>query len=110
MKWKETKNEECYKVTNVPQAEDLRTMRPEVRRLLETGQVFGVHQQTTSDLRSSKLKLEDGRLHLYHLLDQPPPQRAHTVQVLNIPFSFGGGSCSSSRSSSGVGIVVVNSY
>ncbi|KAG0711108.1 Peptidyl-prolyl cis-trans isomerase [Chionoecetes opilio] len=61
--------------------EELRGLSLEVRRPLEAGLVFGVLQEGTEDCRSARLSWDDGRLHLYHMLDQRPPLQAHTVQV-----------------------------
>lgn len=60
--------------------EDLRTLNADVRRLLEGRVVFGLLQDSGAP-RCSSLTLENGRLHLYHLQDQPPPCHAHTIQM-----------------------------
>ncbi|KAK8746215.1 hypothetical protein OTU49_017305 [Cherax quadricarinatus] len=59
--------------------EHLRRMSEPIKRLVEAGRVFAVHQDK-DDILSSKITLQDGQLCLHTLLRQPPPVHARTVQ------------------------------
>ncbi|XP_050739513.1 E3 ubiquitin-protein ligase TRIM32-like isoform X2 [Eriocheir sinensis] len=64
-------------------AEDLRSLTQPVRRLLEAGRVFAVHQ-AEGQRRHARISLEAGQLCLHALKDLPPPRCAATLQVSEV--------------------------
>ncbi|KAG0726108.1 hypothetical protein GWK47_037256 [Chionoecetes opilio] len=60
--------------------EDLRSLTQHARDLLQRGLVFAVHT-TAGQSRQASLSLEDDRLYLHCLRDQPLPRGAVTLQV-----------------------------
>ena len=64
----------------VLQVEELRSLKQPARTLLEADLVFAAHQ-VNGHSRHAKIRLEDGRLCLYSLRDQPPPLGAAILQV-----------------------------
>ncbi|KAG0729949.1 Tripartite motif containing 13 [Chionoecetes opilio] len=71
--------------------EDLRSLTQHARDLLQRGLVFAVHT-TAGQSRQASLSLEDDRLYLHCLRDQPLPRGAVTLQVgqplLSLPLSL----------------------
>ncbi|KAG0722179.1 hypothetical protein GWK47_044989 [Chionoecetes opilio] len=71
--------------------EDLRSLTMHARDLLHRGLVFAVHT-TAEQSRQASLSLEDDRLYLHCLRDQPLPFGAVTLQVglplLSLPLSL----------------------
>ncbi|KAG0729299.1 E3 ubiquitin-protein ligase TRIM56 [Chionoecetes opilio] len=71
--------------------EDLRSLTQHARDLLQRGLVFAVHT-TAGRSRQASLSLEDDRLYLHCLRDQPLPRGAVTLQVgqplLSLPLSL----------------------
>ncbi|KAG0716482.1 hypothetical protein GWK47_009607 [Chionoecetes opilio] len=67
----------CLLVVGV---EDLRSLTQHARNLLQRGLVFAVHT-TEGRSRQAKISLEDDRLFLHCLRDQPLPRGAVTLQV-----------------------------
>lgn len=61
-------------------AEDLRNLTQPARSLLRAGLVFAIHHQKGRS-RHASISLEDGRLFLHSLQDQPLPSRAVTLQM-----------------------------
>ncbi|KAG0717789.1 Peptidyl-prolyl cis-trans isomerase F, mitochondrial [Chionoecetes opilio] len=64
------------------QVEDLRRLTQHARDLLQRGLVFAVHT-TAGRSRQASLSLEDDRLYLHCLRDQPLPRGAVTLQLAN---------------------------
>ncbi|KAG0728600.1 Peptidyl-prolyl cis-trans isomerase CYP18-4 [Chionoecetes opilio] len=65
------------------QVEDLRSLTQHVRDLLQRGLVFAVHT-TAGRSRQASLSLEDDRLYLHCLRDQPLPRGAVTLQTTEV--------------------------
>ncbi|KAK3868347.1 hypothetical protein Pcinc_025550 [Petrolisthes cinctipes] len=58
-------------------------MKPDIRKKVEAGKVFGI-QVNQNDYNYSKLSLDNGRLLLHCLQNQPPPHVAITLPVSEI--------------------------
>ncbi|KAK3887946.1 hypothetical protein Pcinc_007968 [Petrolisthes cinctipes] len=63
--------------------EELKQMKPDIRKKVEAGEVFA-RQENQYDLNYSRLSLDNGRLHLHCLQNQPPPHVAITLPVSEI--------------------------
>ncbi|KAK3866983.1 hypothetical protein Pcinc_027521 [Petrolisthes cinctipes] len=58
-------------------------MKPDIRKKVEAGEVFGI-QENQNDYNYSRLSLDNGRLLLHCLQNQPPPHVAITLPVSEI--------------------------
>ncbi|XP_042233200.1 uncharacterized protein LOC121873623 isoform X2 [Homarus americanus] len=65
--------------TNKLTVDDLGRMTEGVKRQVEAGRVYAVHQDQHG-LRSSRITTQYGRLYLHTLQSQPAPLHAHTIQ------------------------------
>ncbi|KAK3887951.1 hypothetical protein Pcinc_007973 [Petrolisthes cinctipes] len=63
--------------------EELKQMKPDIRKKVEAGEVFA-RQENQYDLNYSRLSLDNGRLLLHCLQNQPPPHVAITLPVSEI--------------------------
>ncbi|KAK4308829.1 hypothetical protein Pmani_019506 [Petrolisthes manimaculis] len=63
--------------------EDLKQMKPYIKKKVEAGEVFGI-QENQNDYTYSRLSLDNGRLLLHCLQNQPPPHGAITLPVSEI--------------------------
>ncbi|KAK4327614.1 hypothetical protein Pmani_001918 [Petrolisthes manimaculis] len=63
--------------------EELKQMKPDIRKKVEDGEVFGI-QENQNDYTYSRLSLDNGRLFLHCFQNQPPPLGAITLPVSEI--------------------------
>ncbi|KAK4327611.1 hypothetical protein Pmani_001915 [Petrolisthes manimaculis] len=63
--------------------EELKQMKPDIRKKVEAGEVFGI-QENQNDNNYSRLSLDNGRLLLHCLQNQPPPHVAFSLPVSEI--------------------------
>ncbi|KAK3888688.1 hypothetical protein Pcinc_007255 [Petrolisthes cinctipes] len=63
--------------------EELKKMKPDIRKKVEAGEVFGI-QENQNDFNYSRLSLDNGRLLLHCLQNQPPPHVAITLPMSEI--------------------------
>ncbi|KAK4311233.1 hypothetical protein Pmani_017248 [Petrolisthes manimaculis] len=63
--------------------EELKQMKPDIKKKVEAGEVFGI-QENQNDNTYSRLSLDNGRLLLHCLQNQPPPHVAFSLPVSEI--------------------------
>ncbi|KAK3868930.1 hypothetical protein Pcinc_025724 [Petrolisthes cinctipes] len=63
--------------------DEVRKMKPLMKKLVEAGQVYGVYDDQ-DHLLSSKITLRNGKLYLHCLQAQPPPDHASVLLVESI--------------------------
>ena len=72
------------------QADDLRNMTLPARSLIQADMVVAVKQEDRR--RHARISLDNGRLYLHTMQDQPPPHAAARIQVghgyLSLPYPF----------------------